>query len=191
MLSEFLLNLFDSGDVVFQSAPESPTAEPEHAVNVLRKAFAGYRLEVAGPLIEFDPAAALQAVEFLRWACWLVVHRDTPQEEVEARLAVPKQPNTASAHLSIDLAFRYLAQLHRRARALAPEDVLTKRIVEALRTHPLSGVLADVEEPPTTPLDFAGHAGLQLLYAERFVAHPRDAWRPDGRIAELIELIKG
>ena len=191
MLAEFLQTLFDSGDVLYQIPPEWPTAQPDDAVDALNKAFAVYRLEVAGPLIDFDPRAALRAAEFVRWACWFLVHRDSPPEEVEARLVVPGQPDSAAAHLSTDLVFRYLAGLHRRARALSLDDVLTKRIVDALRVHPLSGVLSDLEAPPTSPLDLAGHPGLQLLYAERFVRRQRDAWRPEGRIAELIQLIKG
>lgn len=190
MLADFLMNLFDEGEVVFRSAPESPTADPIDAVNVLKKAFAVYRLDVAGPLIEFDRESALPAAEFVRWVCWFLLHRDSPSDEVQQRVVVPKRPDSASAHLSVDLVFRYLPQLHRRARILSPEDPLTQRATEALRVFPLSGVLADIDGPPLSPLEFAGHEGLQLLYAERFVHHARDAWRPEGRIAEFIDLVK-
>jgi MoxR-vWA-beta-propeller ternary system protein len=190
MLADFLLNLFDAGEVIFRSAPESPTDDPGEAVKALRTAFAIYRLDVAGPLIEFDAESALPAAEFARWVCWLLLHRDSPEEEVQKRVVIPRRPESASEHLSADLVFRYLPQLYRRARTLSPEDVLTKRLAEVLRIFPLSGVLADLDEPPISPLQFAGHEGLQLLYAERFVRHPRDAWRPEGRIAELIDLLK-
>ncbi len=36
----------------------------------------------------------------------------------------------------------------------------------------------DLDAEPLGPLDFAGHPGLQLLYAERLAAAPRAAWVP-------------
>jgi hypothetical protein len=125
----------------------------------------------------------------MRWACWLLVHRDSPAAEVSQRLKLPAAPAAASQHLSADLTFRHLPQLHRRARAMSPDDVLTKALADALRAWPLSGVASDIQEAPTTPLDFAGHAGLEMLYAERYVKRPRENWLPMGRIAEYVELI--
>jgi hypothetical protein len=190
MLADFLLDLFHTGEIVFRQAPESSTANSNEAKRVLEHAFAVYRLNIAGPIIDFDFDTALSAAEFVRLTCWFLVHRDASADEVSRRLMIPPRPSTASEHLSADLVLRYLPQLHRRAKLLAPDDVLTKRVTEALRTFPVSGVLSDLDEPPITPLDFAEHEGLQMLYAERFLQKPRDHWRPDGRIAEMIELVK-
>jgi hypothetical protein len=187
MLSEFLESLFDDGAVVFRAAP--PLIGKDSAEDVLARAFAEYRLDVAGPLIDFDAPTALAAAEFVRWACWFLVHRDSPAAEVTQRLKLPPAPTTASQHLSADLTFRHLPHLHRRARALSPDDVLTKLLADALRAWPLAGVASDIEEAPTTPPEF-DHAGLQLLYAERYVKHPRENWLPKGRIAEYVELIE-
>jgi hypothetical protein len=41
-------------------------------------------------------------------------------------------------------------------------------------------VLARISAEPTTALDFEGHPGLQLLYAERLANHPRPLWIPQG-----------
>jgi MoxR-vWA-beta-propeller ternary system domain bpX4 len=188
MLSEFLESLFNDGDIVFCAAPQS--ADKDSADQVLARAFAEYRLKVPGPLIEFDAPTALMAAEFVRWSCWFLVHRDSPATEVSQRLKLPPAPTTASQHLSADLTFRHLPQLHRRARALSPDDVLTTTLTDALRAWPLSGVASDIEEAPTTPLDFGGHAGLELLYAERYVKRPRENWLPNGRIAEYVELVR-
>src|SRR5882724_6466626 len=138
MLSEFLESLFDDGAIVFREAPTS--IDKESAERVLARAFADYRLEVAGPMIEFDLPTARAAAEFVRWACWFLVHRDSSAEEVAARLKLPPAPTTAGQHLSVDLTFRHLPQLHRRARAMSPDDVLTKTLADALRAWPLSGV---------------------------------------------------
>ncbi len=142
-------------------------------------------------MVDFDFDSAFCAAEFVRLTCWFLVHRDAAADEISTRLILPKQPLSASQHLAADLVLRYLPHLHRRAKLLSPGDVLTTRAAEALRICPLSGVLSDLDEPPLTSLDFDGHEGLQMLYAERFVQNPRDGWRPTDRAAEMIELIKG
>ena len=38
-------------------------------------------------------------------------------------------------------------------------------------------------------LDFGGHEGLMLLYAERLARHEKPAWRPVGRPFEYVELV--
>src|SRR5262245_34508425 len=124
MLTEFLESLFDDGDIVFREAPPPPSWDTVD--RVLARAFADYWLEIAGPLIDFDVPTARAAAEFMRWACWFLVHRDSPAAELSARLKLPPAPMTPSQHLSADLTFRHLPQLHRRASALSPDDVLTK-----------------------------------------------------------------
>ena len=37
--------------------------------------------------------------------------------------------------------------------------------------------------------EFADHPGLEMLYAERYVRHPRENWLPVGRMAEYVELV--
>ena len=71
--------------------------------------------------------------------------------------------------------------VHRRARALDPADALVGLLERVLRQWPLSGVLAGLDEGPTSPLDFGGHEGLMLLYAERLARGPSPSWRPSGR----------
>jgi MoxR-vWA-beta-propeller ternary system domain bpX4 len=190
VLIDFLQNLFGKGEVIFYSPPERAAGEQSDVISVLKRAFDSYSLEIAGPPIEFDAAAALSCSEFVHWACWFLLHRDSPADEVERRLQIPHQPTTAGQHLSADLTLRYLAPIHRRAMALSPADVLTARITGVLQAFPLSGVLAPLDVAPTSPLDFTGHEGLELLYAERFARRPRDHWHPDGRMAELVELVQ-
>jgi hypothetical protein len=69
------------------------------------------------------------------------------------------------------------------------DDILTRRLVEVLSHWPLSGVLADLNTAPVGDLEFGGHPGLQLLYAERFRRHPRPEWQPQGRTGEYLELV--
>jgi hypothetical protein len=84
---------------------------------------------------------------------------------------------------------RFLPQVHRRARAVAPDDRLAALLAGVLRQWPLSGVLSDVEEGPAAPPDFGGHPGLLLLYAERLARNEKPAWLPAGPGLEYLELV--
>ena len=190
MLAQWLQTLFDEGEVVFHGPPEAASGRRSDAVDVVAAAFAIRRLEISGPLLDFDEDVALAAAKYTQMVCWYLVHRDADAAEVARHVARPGLPRTASEHLSADVTLRYVAQLHRRARAIAPEDVLTKSLVDVLRAWPLSGVLSEVDEAPSSGLDFGGHDGLQMLYAERFVGHAPDSWRPQGRTGEYVDLVQ-
>jgi hypothetical protein len=142
---------------------------------------------VAGPPLAFDADVALAAAEFVRQACWFLVHRGEPDEEVARRLTLPP-PASDAQHLSADLVLRFLPGVQARAQALAPDDPLAVILKEVLRQWPLSGVLAAVTEAPLTPPEF-DHPGLRLLYAERLAAHAKPAWRPREPGLEYVRLV--
>ena len=173
---EFLTQLFDEGRIVFRTAPRDRPSPPD--VAVLAEAFENYSLGVAGPRIAFAPDIALAAAELVRQASWALVNRDERMTDLVKRLKMPAPPLAPSQHLSADLTMRYLPQVVRRARGLDPSDPLVAQLANVLRTWPLSGVLSDVAEGPLVPLQFGGHAGLMLLYAERLIGNDRRSWRP-------------
>jgi hypothetical protein len=185
--ADFLRVLLHEGRAVLREAPR-PTPDPD-AAGVLGEAFARHRLQVAGPPIELDTETALAAGALAWQACWFLVSHAQPEADLERLLALPGPPRTAAQHLSADLVLRLLPAVHRRARALDPADRLPVLLADLFRRWPLSGVLADVEEPPLTPLDFAGHRGLLLLYVERLARHEKPAWVPRGPQAEVVELV--
>lgn len=192
-LEGFLSPLLEGGRIVFRHRPVPATAPTTAtgAIGLLERAYRGYRLDIAGGPIAFDPGLARAAAELVRQASWaLVCHHDRVQD-LERCLSMPHAPATASHHLSADLLLRYLPQVHRRARALDPSDALVALLGRVLRQWPLSGVLADLEEGPTSPLDFGGHEGLMLLYAERLASREMPAWRPAGRALDYVELVSG
>jgi len=191
-LANFLQRLFADGEVVLREPPAPAPADPG-GLALLERTYAGYRLDVAGPPIDFDAAGALAAAEVVRQACWFLVSHDEPPARLDERLRMPNAPRpTAAQHLSADLTLRYLPHVHRRAHALHPDDPLPARLADLLRRWPLSGVLSDVADGPLAPLDFGGHDGLMLLYAERLASHEKPAWLPaDGRAREHVELVFG
>ena len=188
-LVEFLLPLLKNGEVVLSERPVVRAREHAEAARCLEAVYADYRLDVAGPLLPFHRESAIQAAECLRSACWFLVDRTAEPTEAGAAAALPAPAGNAAQHLSVDLIFRFLPPVYYRARAISPDDVLTRALAKLLRQWPLSGVLADVAEKPLTPLDFGAHAGLQMLYAERLADRPRPEWMPEGPPLEYVNLV--
>jgi len=187
-LTDFLEHLFATGEARLTGPPEP--GDPRDVPSVLRRVFADYRLDVAGPPIEFDADAAAAAALFTARACWFAVSRDEPAELVAAVLEPFAEPKSSSAHLSVDLTLRYAVTVHRRIHAQSPDDVLPTRLAEVLRGCPLTGALTDIKDPPSGDTLLAGHPGLELLYAERLASHFRPEWLPaSGRIRETVEWV--
>jgi hypothetical protein len=187
--AEFLDGLFRNGRAVLRDRPRSEAYKDVDALELLKSIFAEYRLQIAGPDIDFDAGAAVAAAELLSHACWFLLSRDEPDAELERSIRLPGPPRSAAAHLSADLTLRFLPQVHHRARARDPADRLTKLLAEVLRGWPLSGVLSDVEAGPSVPTDFGSHPGLLLLYAERLAGNEKPSWIPQGQGWEFVELV--
>src|SRR5262245_57654029 len=119
-LAQFLSRLFDHGEVRFRERPAPSDRDCAQAQASLAVAFASYRLDVAGPPIAFDPEVALSAANVVQMACWYLVNRNEPDEQLMQELRMPELTGSASAHLSADMLFRHLVHVHRRARALNP-----------------------------------------------------------------------
>jgi hypothetical protein len=182
--ADFLQRVLDEGEAVFLG-PLSGDGDAA-ARSVLAEAFADHAIDVAGPPISFDPAAALAAAHFLADACWRLV---APTDAAVA-VAPVGEPHTPAAHLSADVTLRFLPTVYRRAAARAMDDPLVGELANTLRRWPLSGVLADLPGAPACALDFGGHPGLQLLYAERLIDHEKAAWLPiEGPAWERVELV--
>lgn len=185
----FLHGLLTEGAAVLCGRPHAAGDERAEAESLLAEAFADHRLDIAGPPIAFNAATALSAAERLWFACWFLLrHGETPAE-VEKCLGPCTPPVTASQHLSADLVLRFAPQVYRRASRADAADLLTKWLQRLLRTHPLSGVLSDIEEGPLTPVHLEDHPGLLLLYAERLAENPRPAWAVEGPAAPYIEMV--
>lgn len=185
-LAVFVQELLDEGRLRLRAAPAADRADD--AVPILQEAYTLHALTVAGPPLPFDAETALTAARLLHRAAWLLLH---PGESIgeAAALRMPAAPSRPEQHLSADLLLRYMPTLQRRARALLPSDEVTIALEQILRDWPLSGVLSDLKDAPRGALDFGGHAGLQLLYAERLARHERPAWFPAGASLARVELV--
>src|SRR5581483_7511839 len=77
-LVAFLHRLFREGTVVLRERPRLDGDGRAAALALLEGAYAAYRLDVAGPRIEFHGAPALAAAEVLAAACWFLVNHTEP-----------------------------------------------------------------------------------------------------------------
>jgi len=187
--SKFWRRLFTEGGIIFDGPPRgNPFADPD-TVPLFTRFYNDHALAVAGPALSFVEAVSAQSARVVELSAWyLVSHAGTP-EELELDLAMPGEPREPADHLSADLALQYLDSIYQRARVLYPADRMTTLLADILRHWPLSGVLADLPDGPAGDLDFGGHPGLLLLYAERLAANFKPAWIPRGLGAPYLELV--
>jgi hypothetical protein len=188
-LVNFLERVFRDGQAILRARPLRAPEDVAASRRLLEDSYQTYALSVAGPELSFDADTALAAAECLRQACWSMLVRDEPDENLEQCVVLPGRPQTPANHLSADLVLRYMPALYHRAKALAPEDRLPARLAEILCRWPLSGVLADLPEGPSEPIDLGGHRGLMLLYAERLAQHEKPTWLPTRETLAHVELV--
>ncbi len=181
---DWLARVLEAGESV---QDEPPVVPPRREVTAfLEKAYWLHAADVGGPPIAFDSETAHLAAATLADACWRLVTPDPDASLPKNHLGLPRSP---SSHLAADLTLRFLPSVYRRAKPRGDTDAFVVWVVEILRTWPLSGVVA---QPPGGPasLDFGGHPGLALLYAERLVECPTAAWVPrDGVNREQVERV--
>lgn len=172
--TNWLTRLLSEGASLQDAAPALPPHERPAVERVLRRTFEEDALDVAGPPVSFDAIAALEAAEATAWACWSLVSGEDDVSPIRMN-ATPRSP---ASHLSVDVLFRFLPGILHRAQLRDPQGKLTLALDGLLRRWPLSGVLAGLDGSPTTALDFGGHPGLQLLYAERLIEAGQPGWVP-------------
>src|SRR6516162_3438499 len=85
-LLRFLERLFTEGTVRLRERPVLVPADRDRIESTLRDAYDEYTLTVAGDEPPFDPTTALRAAILLADACWYLLSRTEPREEVVQRL---------------------------------------------------------------------------------------------------------
>lgn len=184
---DWLSRLLREGESIQESRPALSSFEEPGVVAELREAFDRHALDIAGPPVPFDESAARGAALTVAEACW---HLVSAEGEEPVSLKLEAEPGSPAAHLSADVTLRFLPAVYRRSRARFAQGPLTRELERIFREWPLSGVLADLDGRPTTPPEFGGHPGLQLLYAERLVRFNRPGWLPgNGAAREWAERV--
>jgi hypothetical protein len=184
--ADFLERLLSGQSLVFAGRPLARRRDQGEALAVLQEAYARYALEVAGPPIPFQARIALHAAVLVWRACWLVeCQQEIPR--YHKHIVLERGPQSPSDHLSADLVLRFLPEVYRRAKGNVHANPLAEKLSQLLRQWPLSGVRAKLPEASVTDLEFGGHPGLLLLYAERLAQAPQLHWLPRGAGLEYVE----
>jgi hypothetical protein len=187
--AEFLTGLFTQGVVMFPVSTTFETHDDVASIAILHEAYETARFDLAGPMIHFEQRIALEASKLVRRILWAVANHSERPEVLEKILRMSRAAATPGDHFSADLTFRFLPGILHRLRSMSPNDVLVSLMVKLLLNWPLSGVMADIYEPPGVALDFQGHQGLAMLYGERLAQNDRENWWPNGRGREYAELV--
>ena len=160
------------------------------ALDDAKSALAAQSLSLAGPPIVGSLETLLPALQVVYRFGRRALHPETTSAQTDTSLKMPRPPRSAAEHLGADLALRFLPGLLQRLVARDPGDELATAAKRLLCEWPLSGVLADLREPPTSPLDFGGHLGIRFLYAERLANRERTGWHPPAEASDGIELVR-
>jgi len=161
----------------------------DDGLDVLKAALAIEASHLPGPPLTASLEVLIPAVHVVYRFARRFLHPELTPVQTDQTLYMTHPPRSAAEHFSGDIVFRFLPALYQRALSRAADDELVKSLKQLLRVWPLSGVLADISEPPLTPLDFGGHAGVSFLFAERLAERERSAWFPTGPEGDYAEMV--
>ncbi|VTR97487.1 hypothetical protein [Tuwongella immobilis] len=185
--AEFLHSLLIWGEVALLERPILTDAGRAESLQLLRQVGERHLDSLPGPRLELACETALSVAEWFADLCWWIVASESPQSQAWNR-GVPV-PHTPAEHFAGDWILRFCGMPERRLRFRPIDDPVRTGLDAMLRAWPFSGVRFPIDAPPTTPLDFGGHLGMQWQYAQRLRDQPRPGWLPtDPDFRERIEL---
>lgn len=187
MNERFVRDLLTDGRLRVGAAPNWVLSD--NGLDELKSALTAQSLSLPGPPIRGSLDVLIPAVQVVYRFAWRFLNPVAIPADEDVSLRMNCVPRTAEEHLGGDLAFRFLPGLLQRAMNRDPSDDLAKAMKRLLREWPLSGVLADISDLPTTSLEFGGHPGVHFLYAERLATRERAGWFPEGFGREFVEVV--
>ncbi len=185
-LDSFLRNLFDHGRVVVPSPGTGETPEELAASAAVLEAFeADWTLDFPGEAPAWSVDAALYGACLLYRGAQGAVFRDLGEETLRAGfdLPMPNDAEGATAQYSVDLALRFLPDLHRIVRAVSASDPLVALLDRVACRWPLSSVGVPGATPDSLGA-IATNPDLMRLYVDRILAAGDHGRLDDPRVAE-------
>jgi hypothetical protein len=165
---EFVRQLLSFGQVVLESAETPTDLEIESAVALCLEIEQQQRAELPGVPPQIDVAALKWALQMMYSACQLQVFRNLDEVEISNRLS-PTGPgaDTAAAHYSVDVAFRFMPDLFVLVQNSMPGDPLSLRLLKWADEWPLSSVgMAQASPDPSVLLS---DQCLKSMYVDRII----------------------
>ncbi len=197
LLTPFLYDLQTTGAVTLAARPE-PFAEADEraAQALLREWHAADAREWPGTAPGFDPAAASWAARYLYHTVQLALVRELDETVVAEYLPDFAGPVPPEAIYSADLSLRYLPDLLRLAKGLAPGDALVARLHAMAGQWPLSFVGAAAGPAETGVAAEAearvlAHPALRQEYIDRIIRAQDRARAARPQLAPLVHAALG
>lgn len=190
-MQTFFESLFDNGRVTVQTHEPPSEKDLSASVSEVLAFEEQYRLELPGipPTVSAD-AVRWSTLMFYR-ASQFLVYRDIDATQIDQDLSLPcPNPNSPSAHYSVDLTFRFLPDLLNRARHVSGDDPLLRWLNNWLAAWPLSSVgISEVESLNINPI--AEHECLLKMYVDRIIEQNDVSRLADDRVNNAVRAVLG
>ncbi|MCR5890956.1 hypothetical protein LRS06_24850 [Hymenobacter sp. J193] len=191
LLTAFLHDLLTTGGVTLagQLGPFEP--DDLHAADIALRAYhAEDVLELPHAALAFDAPSGLWAALFLYHSVQLAVRRELDEAVIGQCLTDFAGEITPEAIYSADLTFRYLPDLLRLAKGLAPGDALVSRLLTVARQWPFSfvGTAPDATEAEAAVL---AHPVLRQAYIDRIIQLKDRARASQPHLVPLVQAVLG
>ncbi len=136
---QFCQRLFHDGVITAERWPLESTEHYRFVEDMIRQADQQARLDAPGSAPDLDIAAAQWALSTLAWGVTLLVDRANSGTNFPLQLAKGEPAgDLACHHWSVDLAFRFMAEVAWRAQVAASEDPLVMELLAIATRWPLA-----------------------------------------------------
>ncbi|NET36449.1 MAG: hypothetical protein F6K19_31210 [Cyanothece sp. SIO1E1] len=169
-LHSFLSNLFSHGEVLVANrlVPFSKEEEAE-AQGLLEELHTEEQLNTPKAPIDFDPTAALWSAKFLYRAVQFALLRALEEDIIKKELRLYPGTITAASICSADLCLRYMGDLFKLTKGLAPGDLLLDYFEKLALQWPYSAIGWASLPNKEQLFEILKHEGLRLLFLERLL----------------------
>jgi hypothetical protein len=191
LLTAFLYDLLTTGAVTLAGQPGPfESADLRAAEAKLRAYHAEDALELPHAAPAFDAAAARWAAQLLYHTVQLALLRELDEAVIGQCLTDFAGEITPEATYSADLTLRYLPDLLRLAKGLAPGDALVARLLALARQWPFSfvGTAPDAMEAEAAVL---AHPALRQAYLDRIIRLKDRARAGQPHLVPLVQAALG
>jgi hypothetical protein len=191
LLTTFLHDLLTTGAVTLAGPLGSFEPADLHAAEIALGAYhAEDALETPNAAPAFDAPAALWAAQFLYHTVQLALLRELDEAVIGQCLTDFAGEITPEVLYSADLTLRYLPDLLRLAKGLAPGDALVSRLLAVARQWPFSfvGTALDATEAEAAVL---AHPALRQAYLDRIIRMKDRARAGQPHLAPLVQAALG
>ncbi len=172
-LSKFTADLLRNGNVLvaneilpFYKDDELLTTE------LLQQFYKHDMVELPGLAPQFDNEAALWGIKLMYRSVQFIILRSESDEVINAHFNFYEKQLNAGVIYSADLSLRFLPDIFRFAQALAPEDILVKKLKQLASQWPLSSVGVELDNAIILNENvIVENLSMRTLYVDRIIEH--------------------